>query len=617
MSQDEKKITEENPVPEAEAVTEEQADPAKQAVGSAELDAETEAEIETEIEADVSDSETQPDEIKEPKNFRRFSGSFHLLKGKNPFSSLERNETPQRKRLRQIFEVFSSHNFFVDGLKPASLRMLLEDLGPTFVKIGQIMSSRPDILPKEYCEELKKLRSEVKPLEVSVVKEQILKEFGKPVEELFLSFGETPLGSASIAQVHAATLPDGRKVVAKVQRPNVAENMRMDLSIMKRLADLASEISTGGGIAIKDVILELEKVTEDEIDFRVEAENTRQFRQLCTDPEEDVDCPEIIDALSGEHVMTMTFASGYSIGEKDRIIADGLDPDEIGQRLVNNYLDQIMDAGLFHGDPHQGNIFVDKGRITWLDMGMMGRLSESERQQITGLLLSVTTQDLDELKAVILDLGKQIGPIDHIKLTEDLDGFIRRYGRTALESLDLGAVVEEIMDLAKKHNIELPGWISVLARGLMTIEGVVADLCPNLNVLGLLTDKVKSQIRKNFHLLHETKEAMTSMAEAAKKSIRIPALAADALHNLNRGHTKVNVELSYDGLTERVEDLVKKAILAVFACTLLLASSLICMTDMSPKILGIPAIGLLGFVIAIALGIYVIIKMSQRGDEKK
>ncbi len=567
----------------------------------------------------------EPDEITsaekaapETETVSKKTRRLRMPEWKNPFEDLGRPVTPERKRLREIFEVFSSHNFFVDGLTPAALRILLEDLGPTFVKIGQIMSSRPDILPKEYCEELGKLRSEVKPLEVSVVKEQILAEFGKPVEELFTSFEEEPLGSASIAQVHAAVLKDGRKVVAKVQRPNVAESMRMDFSMMKRMADLAADIRSDGTIAIRDVILELEKVTEDEIDFRVEAENTRKFRELCTDPENGIDCPQIIDELSGEHVMTMTYVGGYSIGHKDRMTEDGLDLNEIGQKLVGNYLDQIMDAGFFHGDPHQGNIMIEDGRIIWLDMGMMGRLNDTERQLVGDLLVTVSAQDIEGLKSVILDLGTAVGRIDHMQLSEDLESFVRRYGSAALDDLDLGKAMQEIMDLAEKHHVELPGWISMLARGLITIEGVVTDVCPDLNILGLLSEKMKSRVWKNFHLKDEAKDAMKSVTEAARKSVRIPSLAADALKNLNRGRTRVNIELSsYEGLMDRLDRIVGRFILAIFACTLLLASSLICMTDMQPKILGIPAVGLLGFIIAAALGIFVIIKMAQRGNEEK
>ena len=270
-----------------------------------------------------------------------------------------------KKRGAEMLAVFAKHNFYANGLTPVELRTTLEDLGPTYVKIGQIMSSRTDMLPKAYCRELEKLRSNVKPLDAADARRVIEQETGKTIDEIYSEFRDKPLGSASIGQAHYGVLKDGTKVVTKVQRPGIADMMRNDFVLLKKFAGMLSVSAEAdedsGTLDLMGILLELEKVTEEELDFRVEAENTRQFRKLCIDDETKISCPTIIDELTTERIMTMTFVDGYSLSHRDRVEQDGYDRVEIGKTLLNNYLHQVMDAGFFHGDPHQGNIMVSGG----------------------------------------------------------------------------------------------------------------------------------------------------------------------------------------------------------------------------------------------------------------
>ena len=270
-----------------------------------------------------------------------------------------------KHRAAEMVAIFAKHNFYANGFTPRELRTTLEDLGPTYVKIGQIMSSRVDLLPQSYCRELEKLRENVKPLDPAVAKAVIEQEAGRKIDEIYAEFRDEPLGSASIGQAHYGVLKDGTRVVTKVQRPLIADMMRKDFLLLNKLADLVNiveEDSEGQVIDFKSVISELEKVTKDELDFRVEAANTRLFKEKCLDDESRISCPAVIDELTTERIFTMTYIDGCSIANTDKLAAEGVDPEELGRVIVDNYLHQVLDVGTFHADPHQGNILVSHGK---------------------------------------------------------------------------------------------------------------------------------------------------------------------------------------------------------------------------------------------------------------
>ena len=315
----------------------------------------------------------------------------------------------QKTRAAEILAIFAKHNFYAGGFTPVEMRTTLEDLGPTYVKIGQIMSSRVDLLPESYCRELEKLRQNVKELDPEIARAVIEQETGKKIDEIFLEFRDKPLGSASIGQAHYAVLKDGTKVVTKVQRPLIADMMREDFVLLKKLATVVNTVNEANEdseqmIDLLSVIEELEKV-EEELDFRVEAENTRFFKENCIDDEEKITCPTVIDELTTERLFTMTFVDGYSISKRDRLIEEGYDPEQIGSVILDNYLHQVLDVGTFHGDPHQGNIMISHGKPVWIDFGMIGRISDADVNILQSLILSLIERDLDKLVNAIMSMG--------------------------------------------------------------------------------------------------------------------------------------------------------------------------------------------------------------------
>jgi len=526
----------------------------------------------------------------------------------------------EKTRGAEILAVFAKHNFYANGFTPEELRTTLEDLGPTYVKIGQIMSSRVDLLPESYCKELEKLRQNVKELDPELARAVIEQETGKKIDEIYQEFRDKPLGSASIGQAHYAVLKDGTKVVTKVQRPLIADMMRKDFVLLKKLGKAINMIGDTDDdseqmIDLVSVIDELEKVTNEELDFRVEAENTRFFKENCIEDEEKITCPTVIDELTTERIFTMTFVDGYSISKRDRLIEEGYDPEQIGSVILDNYLHQVLDVGTFHADPHQGNLMISHGKPVWIDFGMIGRITEADVNMLQSLILSLVDRDLDTMVNTIMSMGATSPKTDRNKLMEDADVMFDKYMNvTNLQELDLSTLLEEVTDLADKHHISLPGKYTMLVRSIATIEGVIEQLCPELNLFQQITDKLMDRVKKNLDVKQELIAAGKDILGVSKKVAKMPELGYDALNGLVKGRTKMNLELlGYEEIFNRINDTTKNVILAVFACVLFIGSCVLSSTDLKPKTPnGEPLIAVVGIVFSIALAIYTIKRMSKK-----
>ena len=529
-------------------------------------------------------------------------------------------EKREKRRSAEMLGVFAKHNFYANGLTPEELRSTLEDLGPTYVKIGQIMSSRVDLLPENYCKELEKLRQNVQELDPALARAVIEQETGKTIDEIYQEFRDKPLGSASIGQAHYGVLKDGTPVVTKVQRPLIADMMRKDFVLLKKLASVFNVVMEGADNAddqldLLSVIEEFEQVTEEELDCRIEAENTKFFKENCIEDETVVSCPDVFDELTTERIFTMSFVDGYSISKKDRLIEDGYDVVEIGRRIVDNYLHQVLDVGVFHADPHQGNIMVMHGVPCWIDFGMIGRITDADVNIIQSLVLAVLEGDVETIANSIMSMGAATAETNRDRLIEDLDVFLDRYvSVTSLNDLDVSLLFEEICSLAEKHHIKMPGKFTMLIRSLATIEGVIEQLCPELNLFELLSNKLMDRAKKNFDLEQQLISTGKEVLEISKKAAKIPVLTSDLLKSAARGRMKMNLELTgYEELLSKGNDTVKNVVMALFACVLFIGSSLLCLADITPKAPGgIPILAAVGLVVSISLAIYTVKNISKK-----
>ena len=521
-------------------------------------------------------------------------------------------------RTAEILAVFTKHNFYSNGFTPVELRTTLEDLGPTYIKIGQIMSSRTDFLPASYCKELEKLRSRVKPLEAETVREIIEEETGRKIEEIYAEFNDEPLGSASIAQAHYGVLKDGTRVVTKVQRPYIAEMVKKDFVLLKKFATLANIVTeTEAGTALIDlrsVIDELEKVSNEELDFHVEADHSRVFREKCIDDETSVSCPIIIDELTTTRILTQTFVDGFPLSKREKLEEFRVDREAVGRALVKNYLHQVLDAGIFHGDPHQGNIMLCGTVPYWIDFGIIGYISQQNIGIIQDMIMAVLLKDPDQLTNIILSMGITSGNINKSKLTEDLGYLIERYVAVKdLSNINMGVLMEELMSILTKYQIKMPSEFTLLVRSLVTFEGVIGELCPELNLFDLLTHKMVERMKESFDLRSKLTSLLRDVAATGADALQMPGAVISLLRNLSKGRMKIGFELTgYDELMQKMQLTVRNIAFALFACVIFAGSCILCTTDIQPQAYGIPFIAMIGFVTSVALGIYTIIKMSSK-----
>ncbi len=523
-----------------------------------------------------------------------------------------------RKRSAEIFAVFAKHNFYINGFTPNELKTTLEDLGPTYVKIGQIMSSRTDLLPESYCKELEKLRSDVVPLDAATVRSVIEQETGKKIEEIYSEFSDKPLGSASIAQAHYGVLLDGTKVVTKVQRPHIDTMMREDFILLKSIASKVTraeedEDSGSNVVDIVSVLEELEKVTEEELNYNIEAENTRKFRELCIEDDSVVTCPTIIDELTTEKILTMTFVDGYSISKMDQIDADGYSREEIAKALIESYMHQVLDVGMFHADPHQGNIMITNGIPCWIDFGMVGYVSDSCITTLQDVIFSLIQRDLDGLADAALSIGKINGKINRTRFMEDLDELVTKYVTYKdVTEIDVGELMEDLIEVMKGHNITISREYTMLIRSLVTFEGVLESFYPEQVLFDFLVSKMLTRARENFDINEKLTSAIQAITATGLRTVKMPGMVFDVLQNLVKGRIKINFEISgYDNMITSLNRTLRYLILAVFSCVLFSGSCTLCTTNMQPQANGIPLAALFGFILSISLAIYTVREMTS------
>lgn len=522
-----------------------------------------------------------------------------------------------QNRLKEILQVLARHDI-VKGMTPEKLRNIVEDLGPTFVKLGQIMSMRQDMLPAAYCRELSKLRTEVSPMPFDEVRQVIEEEYDTRLERVFASFDRQPLGAASIAQAHAALLRDGSPVVVKVQRQGIRDVMARDIQLLRKAARILKAASSAGNALDFGVILnEMWAVAQQEMDFLIEARNAGEFYKLNQDVAY-VTCPQIHSQVTTSRVLVMEYIEGFDLDRPDILTDNGYDLEEIGLKLADNYVKQIIDDGFFHADPHPGNLRIREGQIVFLDLGMMGRLSQRDKNLFRQAVRAIAEHNVNALKDVLLTLGVHNGRINHTRLYGDIEDLLTQYGSMGLADMDLGRMLEEFLGLANGHGISMPEGVTMLTRGMLTIQGVLASLAPELNLVQIMANRMLGEAARDFDLLAELKDGGKTLAASGRKAVALPAQLSDLLGMTIKGQTKVNLELTgSDEPLAQVDRMVNKLVLALLSAALLVGSSLICTTDMKPKLLGIPMLGAFGFFIALILMGYLLVDTFRKKRRKK
>ena len=512
------------------------------------------------------------------------------------------------KRMNEIVRIMRQYKV-LHGLTPEQAVEVLQALGPTYVKIGQLASNRSDLLPKAYCDAFEKLRDDANPMPFDVVIEQIDRAYGKSWHEVFASIDPVPLGAASIAQVHKATLLDGTTVAVKVRRPGVAESMAEDIMLMKHLLALGEFASNSHRdilLSLEGFIEEIERTTASEVDFTSEPHNLMRFHDELAD-EEGVTSPVAYPQYSCESVLVMEFVQGTEISHTQALREQGIDVSALARRVCQSYVTQVLDDGFFHADPHPGNILVRDGEVVWIDLGMVGTLTVSERMLVGKVFTAVATDNAYLLKEAVMGLVHVLGPVDHGALLEALSRLLAEYSTAEMKEINVGTVLTEVIEVLRGQNMMMTSSVTMLARGFVTIEGVMAQVAPDISVIEIVSKHVIAQQADPKFLATQLIDLATTSAASAEALAKLPTQLSNTLEMLDRGQIKVNgdIEVSSRILATAYAS-VGRISLALLSAGLFLGSSILCTTAMQPQLLGVPLLGVLGYVGAFVLGAYTV-----------
>ena len=537
------------------------------------------------------------------------------------------------KRAQQIFSVLLKYGFddIVSALrkdlaiklgkglirKTPSLkreervRKVFEELGPTFIKLGQILSLRPDIVPLKIANELRKLQDEVPPFSSEEAVKIVEEEIGKKVKEIFSYFSMDPMAAASIAQVHRAKTFSEEEVVVKIKRPDIEKMIALDLDILFHLAKIAEQRITEVKLYNPIQILEeFSSTVQKEINFYNEGRNIDRFRRNF-EADSSVYIPKVYWELSGERILTMEFIDGVKCSDLKKIEEKGLDRKKIAYNGAQLILKQAFDHGFFHADPHPGNLYVLEGNvIAPLDFGIVGRLSDEMREELEDILLAVIKKDVNRILRVFYQMGVIRDEFDSQRLKADTFEFLDRYYRVPLNQLDVPSIINEMFELVRKHKIRFPADFTLLLKSLATVEGVGRLLDPEFNMIEIALPYGRKIIKKRRGIERQAK-FLSALIEDYRQMIRnFPSEFVDILKKIKRGEARVKLEhKNLEKLISSLERTAKFISMALIIAALMISSSLL--VQIKSKII-YHFLGIGGFIIASISTIFLLFLVLKR-----
>jgi ubiquinone biosynthesis protein len=492
------------------------------------------------------------------------------------------------------------------------IRLAIEELGPTFIKLGQILSTRPDQVGMSLAQELQKLQADVPCDTCESVRETIETELGHPLDELFVDFDASPLASASIGQAHRARLASGEDVVVKVQHAGIRRRMEIDLEILAGLAQLAEripELQPYRPIASVD---EFRRIVRRELDFAREARNLEQFARNFSRTSH-VRIPRLYAELSTSRVLTMEWLDGAKLSDAAVHQVPDTDLSAVARRGAEMYLEMIFLHGFYHGDPHPGNLVVmPGGKIGLLDFGMVGRLDETLREAIEDMLISIVSQDAQRLTSIVTRLGAVPPGLDEPALSVDLTEFVVHYTNQPVDAFDLAGALTEMIEIIQRYHIALPSSMAMLLKVLVMLEGTAKLLEPNFSLMELIEPYQKTMLRRRLSPARQMRKMRRIYTEVEQLAEVLPRRLREILQQVEMG--KFDVHLDHRGL----EPSVNRLVLGMMTSALFLGSSLLISRDSWP-LWGISVPGTLGAILSAFLGWRLLRAISKSGrlDRRK
>lgn len=501
-------------------------------------------------------------------------------------------------RLHQIVKLVRKHHVY-EGVSPNQLRNFLIDLGPSFIKIGQMLSLRSEILPQSYCDALADLQMDCDPMSFEDTLAVLKDIYGSRFDKIFASIDPTPLGSASLAQVHKATLINGDVVAVKVQRPGVRATMAQDIDVMRSLArHLQRFVKETQMLDLRDVVEELWATFLEETDFMKEAANLREFAELNKNVVY-ITCPKPYLEYCTESVLVMEYMEGTSIRDTKKLLELGYDLDEIGEKVLDNYATQILEHGFFHADPHPGNLFVKDGKVIYLDLGIMGRLDERERMAFGKIISAVGAQNSSDLKDALISFSVEhdLGSIDHARLLSELDNILESYCSADVVDIDVGNLLSDIMAITRQCKVVLPASVTAVSRGIVTLEGSLIDCLKNAKIVDIINGHLMRSKDPQQELTKHLQGLAVSLNASAHSLMKAAEYSGETFKMLSRGQMKVNMEMlgSNEPLRKLSRIVNRLAVSFVIAGLLVSGSLIISVVDM-PHVFGLPVLSFLEYV---------------------
>ncbi|MGH7808397.1 MAG: ABC1 kinase family protein [Thermodesulfobacteriota bacterium] len=536
------------------------------------------------------------------------------------------------QRVRQIFTVLARHGYghLIEKLglsespllgiilpqpsqqtatNPQRLRQVLEELGPTFVKFGQILSTRPDLIPPAYTEEFSKLQDNVPPFPFEEVEHQVRIELSAEIEDLFTYFDSKPIASASLSQVHRGNLKDGTMVAVKVQRPRIRPLIESDIDLLYLLARITEEsIPELNLYTPKKVVREFERAIMRELDFTIEAANAERFR-TSFNGNSDIYFPKIYDELSSKRILTMDFVEGVKITDAPLF---GYDPKLVARLGLRAVIEMIFRDGFFHADPHPGNVLVmEGGRLAYLDLGLAGRVSGETRDKMLLLLLAIAREDFDEVAQTFYKIGIKERDVDMPEFRADVIHICEKHFGKPLKYMELGSFIKDIIEGSFRHRIRIPYEYALMCKALITMEGVGKSLDPEINIFKESHPYLVEIFKKRYAPDRVSKDMTKTLISLIGLLQEAPPQIKGILDSLERGGLKVRVEDSrVEKKAFRWETIINRLILAALSLTLLLASIVLTLFGKSAWA---TFLSLVGFSLAGFFGLWLIISILRSG----
>ncbi|MBP2027628.1 ubiquinone biosynthesis protein [Acetoanaerobium pronyense] len=537
------------------------------------------------------------------------------------------------KRYKEIIQVFAKYGFTflaeklnVDGIvgkiSGASnkdilnmsvnerIKNVLEELGVTFIKLGQILSTRIDIIDIDLAEELSKLQDNVKCFSFDEAREIFEEEIGLSLSEVFYSFNEVPIASASIGQVYEGILRSGEKVIIKIQKPNIEEVIKTDIEILKGIAKLLDDNFKDIGINLSEIADEFSTQLLRELDYTFEGRNCEKFREIYIS-NKDIYIPSVNWEFTSDKVLMLEQINGIKISDLKVLTKPHYDKKKIAKLWIKTYMEQIFINGFFHGDPHPGNIFVlERDRIAFIDFGIVGILDRLTLDFVTEIFLASIDRDVEKIITNLLEMDAISRDTDMRKVREDLTYYIHYYYSISLNQMNISEMLTEFLKFARANKLKLPSQFSILIKALITLEGGVRKLDSEFSLSEVLKEFSKEYYKNKINpqkLLLESRRLTESLFSDLKV---IPRQLRVLLRNLEKNNIKMSIDdISFMNLEKSVNHMTNLISMSLIISALLMGSSLVITTKIEPTIWGYPVLGILGYLIAIVMGLALIISI--------